>query len=158
MNFTVSATAMTQRTLDKLAQAGKIFTDARKAGLTTACLIFQAKAKEEAPVDTTNLRKNIKYEVNAGADEAKVFVDEKIEYARFQEEGTGLYGPKHAFIYPKKAKFLSWVGKDGKRVFARRSSGTRPKEFFKKGAEELKSKTKIVDAAIYNKMKEGLEL
>ena len=31
-------------------------------------------------------------------------------YSRYVEEGTGLYGPKHAKITPKAAKALRWMG------------------------------------------------
>jgi len=35
-------------------------------------------------------------------------------YARYVEEGTGLYGPKHAKIVPKSAKALRWTAMAGR--------------------------------------------
>ena len=48
-------------------------------------------------------------------------------HAFFQEDGTGLWGPKRDYIYPKRARFLRWVSHDGVVHFARRVKGVPPK-------------------------------
>lgn len=55
------------------------------------------------------------------------------EYARYQEEGTGVFGPRRAPIAPRTARVLSWVGRDGVRVFARSVKGT-PGTFYMRRA------------------------
>lgn len=74
-------------------------------------------------------------------------------YDLYQEVGTGLYGPLRRWITPKRAQFLSWIASprgtrffaqsnrrifgEGRRVFARRVRGTRPKHYFKRALERL---------------------
>lgn len=66
-------------------------------------------------------------------------------YAAFQEHGTGLYGPLHRYITPRRAQYLSWVdtkgspgrpggpGPLGPRRFAKRVKGTKPTRFMYHG-------------------------
>lgn len=156
MQFSITSTAATQQLVKNLQSASNIMTKSKVQALKTAALIMQAKAKEEAPTASTNLRKNIKYEVDNDGEKATVFVDENIEYARFQEEGTGIHGPKHSFIYPKRAKMLAWRSKAGEMIFARRSSGSRPKWYMKKGMEELSRSWNKVNQVLYDSIKKGL--
>jgi len=58
------------------------------------------------------------------------FYNDAGEYALFQHEGTGIYGPNKRPIRPKKGKYLSWIDQDtGKRVFAKEVRGTPAKKF-----------------------------
>lgn len=51
----------------------------------------------------------------------------RVPHELYHEIGTGIYGPKKRRIYPKRARFLSWVNPDtGKRVFARSVRGVKP--------------------------------
>jgi phage gpG-like protein len=73
---------------------------------------IQSNARNYAPVDTGNLRASIQVE----PDEVKpniawVNIGTDVIYAAIQEFG--------GTIKPKVAKMLSWVDKDGKRIFAR---------------------------------------
>ena len=45
----------------------------------------------------------------------------RCDHAIFPEAGTGIWGPKHApyQIVPRRKKYLSWIGNDGKRHFAK---------------------------------------
>lgn len=52
-------------------------------------------------------------------------------YALYVHDGTGLYGPKGAYIVPKTAKFLSWKLKGGKRVYALKVRGMKPNPFLR---------------------------
>jgi phage gpG-like protein len=74
--------------------------------------VIQSNARNYAPVDTGNLRASIQVE----PDEVKpniawVNIGTDVIYAAIQEFG--------GTIKPKVAKMLSWVDKDGKRIFAR---------------------------------------
>ena len=50
-------------------------------------------------------------------------------YGGYIETGTGLAGPYHQRIYPKKGKFLRWMGKDGHWHFARSTAGMAPRPY-----------------------------
>lgn len=53
-------------------------------------------------------------------------------YARWVHDGTGIYGPKHMPIRPKRAKFLRFVPKGGTEPIFRRSvKGMRPNRYLK---------------------------
>lgn len=69
-------------------------------------------------------------------------------YAKWQEAGTGIYGPLKRYITPKRAQYLSWVdtsggpgrpggpGPLGPRRFAKRVKGTPPTLFMYRGLSE----------------------
>ena len=59
-------------------------------------------------------------------------VGTNVPYARYVEEGTGLYGPKGAMIYPKHASVLSWVIAAGTRMYARSVRGMAGWHFMEK--------------------------
>lgn len=64
------------------------------------------------------------------------FYNDAGPYAVFQEEGTGIYGPKKQPIRPKTAKLLSWVDPDtGERFFAKEVRGVPPKRFMHRAIE-----------------------
>jgi hypothetical protein len=59
-----------------------------------------------------------------------VVVGTNVTYAMYVHEGTGIFGPRHARITPKKGKYLVFTPKGAKgKVFARSVSGSRPKPF-----------------------------
>lgn len=64
-----------------------------------------------------------------------------VEYADYQEFGTGLYGPRGAYIYPTKAKALRFRPKGATAfVFAKRVRGVRPAHFMRDAAKALSTK------------------
>ena len=114
---------------------------ATKAGLDMATLVVQGKAKENAPVDKDTLRGSItrKVEGNEGR------VGTNISYARYQEEGTGIYGKRGAMIVPKNAQYLAFTPKGGSKiVFAKAVRGVRAKKFLQSGVEDLKGRMQQV--------------
>jgi HK97 gp10 family phage protein len=156
MQVNLEPTANTQRLIQKLGNASAIVRNAKVQGLTQASMIFQTKSKQEAPVDTSNLRRNIKYEVESNGSQAKVYVDPTIKYGLYQEEGTGIYGSRHAYIVPRTAKYLAWKSKTGAMVFAKRVRGVMGKWYMRKGSEYLISQNKKIDQTIYNELVKGL--
>ena len=48
--------------------------------------------------------------VITNASPTSVTITSQAPYSRYVEEGTGLYGPKHAKITPKTASVLRWLG------------------------------------------------
>lgn len=87
-------------------------------------------AKVLAPVDTGRLRGSIVTRVEARGLKAVGTVEAKAKYAVWVHEGTGLYGPRHAYIRPKRGKYLVFRPKGSSRVvFARRVAGMKPRPF-----------------------------
>ena len=73
--------------------------------------VVQSQARIYAPVDTGNLRESIQAEPDkAGAFSAWVRIGSDAVYAAIQEFG--------GTIKPKTKKMLSWIGDNGKRIFA----------------------------------------
>jgi len=156
MQVNLQPTANTERLIAQLGNASSIVRNAKVLGLTQASLIFQTRSKQEAPVDTNNLRRNILFKVESDGEEARVYVNPAVKYGIFQEEGTGIYGPKHAYIVPRSAKYLAWRAKSGAMVFAKRVKGVMAKWFMKKGSEHLLTQNKKIDETIYNELVRGL--
>lgn len=59
-------------------------------------------------VDTGHLRSSIKHHLVIRPEGLSVRIGTNVYYARFVHDGTGLYGPKHMVIKPKRAKALVW--------------------------------------------------
>jgi HK97 gp10 family phage protein len=87
--------------------AGKALERAVAAG----ALRVQNAAKQRAPYRTGTLRRSIHIEAEGDRDHAEATVGTDVVYAAQVEFG--------GTITPKQAKLLSWIGPDGKRVFAR---------------------------------------
>ena len=89
---------------------------------------------ENTPVDTGRLRSSIVVEKTSDG----WIIGTNVKYAWYVEEGIGLFGPFHHYIVPKKAKVLHWTTRNGKDVFATRSSGFSGSHMFLKGFNYLK--------------------
>ena len=81
-------------------------------------------------VDTGRLRASIATVVVTRNGTPAVLVGTNVQYASFVHNGTGIYGPKHAPIRPRRAKFLRFKPRGSKRwVYARQVKGMRPNRF-----------------------------
>lgn len=87
--------------------------------------------KKEVPVNTGNLRRNIAFKYEPIS--AMVYPVPK--YAVYVHEGTGLYGYRHDFIRPVKAKALAFKVK-GKLVFAKKVRGMKANPFVERTADK----------------------
>jgi hypothetical protein len=79
----------------------------------------------------------------------------RFKHALFLETGTGLYGPKHSRIYPKVAKFLSWIpftkNTAGGRIFVKSTRGMEAQPAIKPNVEKIqKDLNKRIKLAIRN--------
>jgi hypothetical protein len=129
-------------------------TNAKFKGLERASIIFEGRAKQEAPSKTFNLRKSIVHKTQS--DGNKAVVKTELDYSVHQEFGTGIYGIKRRPITPKRGKFLKFEV-NGKTVFARSVKGVKGKFFMKKGSEELSRRTNEINSVIYDELKKGLQ-
>ncbi|RMD67350.1 MAG: HK97 gp10 family phage protein [Cyanobacteria bacterium J149] len=152
--ITITPTKNTTRLIRKLAHYPQAVTRAKRAGMIKATNIFRLKAVEEAPIRKGILRKSILTEVSNNGETGKVY--SKLEYARYQEEGTGIYGKRKTPIVPKRAKYLRFKTKSGKIVYARKVRGTKPKYFMKKGLKYLQQRISKVNKTIIDSLRRGL--
>lgn len=87
-------------------------------------------AKRQVGVRSGRLRADIHAElVTTGAGELAVQVGSGVRYSRWHHDGTGLYGPRHRRIYPKRAKVLVFRTRGGRLVFARSVKGSKPNRY-----------------------------
>lgn|SRR5512147_168462 len=79
-------------------------------------------AKVSSPHQTYQMRGGWKHRSWRSGGAAVGSLYNMVPHALYQEEGTGLWGPKRAKypIVPRRKRMLSWVGKDGVRRFARK--------------------------------------
>ncbi len=107
-----------------------------------ALVRYQGTAKLKAPVDTSQLRGAIQVTpMHQQGSNILGSVSARAKHALWQEEGTGIYGPRHTPIRPRRAKMLSFVV-GGKRVFAKSVRGTRGKWYMKGSVEQNEGATK----------------
>lgn len=106
----------------------------------------RAAISANAPVDFGTLAGSIYSRVTYDGTTTHVEYRSGRPYATFQEVGTGLYGPMHQWITPKRAQFLRWTsstagqagGPGGGNVhFAKRVRGVKPRRYFYKGLVEV---------------------
>lgn len=98
----------------------------------------QGNAVRKAPHDHGQLQQSISVKGPVmTADNIFATVSTDLKYGRYQEEGTGIYGPKGTPIRPKNGKVLAWK-KNGKWIFAREVSGVKPKWYMKQAREEAR--------------------
>lgn len=101
----------------------------------------ESRAKRNANVDTGRMRSSIRNTMSVRGRRVTATIGTDVEYALYQHEGTGIYGPRHRVITPKRGKFLRFevsgpVGprRPGDRgnsnvVYARYVRGTPPNPF-----------------------------
>jgi phage gpG-like protein len=81
-------------------------------------------------IDTGRLRASISTVAVTRNGEPAVLVGTNVKYAGFVHRGTGLYGPRHAPIRPRTAKFLRFKPRGaGRYVYARQVKGMKPNPF-----------------------------
>jgi hypothetical protein len=83
-------------------------------------------------VNTGLLRASITWQLLQLHGYPAVRIGTNVKYARYVHDGTGLYGPKHSYITPKRGKYLVFklAGEPGM-IFAKRVKGMRPNPFLK---------------------------
>ena len=75
-------------------------------------------------IDSGRLRASISTHLVSRGGTPAALVGTNVNYAMFVHEGTGIYGPKHKMITPKRAKLLRFRPKNSRRfVYARRVRG-----------------------------------
>jgi hypothetical protein len=84
--------------------------------------------KDASPVDEGYLREHWWSEIHE--DRSEVQLSNATAYLPFLMSGTGLYGPKHQKILPKKKKALAWKNRATGQLMIRRAvRGIKPNPF-----------------------------
>ena len=104
-----------------------------------ATYLGRSALRRRAPKDTNLLSET--FEVTSPPPTRigpRVRYSSRQKYALYPEVGTGLYGPKRQWIYPKRARVLTWVDRrTGTRIYARRVRGQRPQRYFRKAMVDV---------------------
>lgn len=107
---------------------GDIADDLLRRGHNVATL-----AKKYAPVNTGHLRASINAKLVTYAGNLAVLVGTNVHYAKYQHDGTGIYGPHGTPIVPVRAKFLRFKPKGSSTfVFAKEVRGSMPTFFLRR--------------------------
>lgn len=94
-------------------------------------------AKRMAPVDRGALRASIGMQITVNGTRIVARVGTGLEYALYVHKGTGLYGPRHRLIRPRRAKALTFKPRSGPRVFVKFSRGQKPNPFLVKALQAV---------------------
>lgn len=155
-NFNVTIEGI-EGLMSKLQNSPRIVEDAERSMLERATLQAKTTAKENAPVDKSILRGSIDHDIKGSVGEMVGIVGTNVKYAKFQEEGTGIYGKRHRMITPINARMLAFKA-GGKMVFARAVRGTEGKFYLKKGLEDVKSSLDVIRKIGFDVLRKGLSL
>lgn len=118
-------------------QARQVTIRELSAGIEKSAHRTEFLAKAKAPIEYGNLRGSITTQgPRVTTNNVEASVGTNLDYARYQEEGTGLYGPRKQVITPKSGTILAWK-RGGKWTFARSVKGVKPQRYFKKSREEV---------------------
>lgn len=81
-------------------------------------------------VDTGQLRASVTTQLIKRAGGPAVRIGTNVKHAIWVHDGTGLYGPKHSYIYPKTKRYLRFKPKGSPDyVYAKRVKGMKPNPF-----------------------------
>src|SRR2546421_12317608 len=132
-----------KKALDRGSQVAK---EELAKALNKAANDAHQEAVNKAPHQSGRLWGSI-HTQDASPDNLVAKVGTKLDYALYQERGTGLYGPYQTLITPKNAKAMMMVGSAGSsygrgNVYAwfKSSKGTKPKWYMKQALEAVKPK------------------
>lgn len=91
----------------------------------------QAAARALAPNRTGRLAGSITVEVRTRGGWPYAWIGTDVDYARYQHDGTGVYGPAGTPIVVGPGRVMHWTTPGGAEVFSRRSSGAPPTYFLR---------------------------
>mgnify|MGYP001612490550 CR=1 FL=1 len=95
------------------------------------------RARQLAPVDTGSLRASVSTSVFRRGGKLVGSVHSLLDYAIFVHEGTGIYGPRHRIIKPRRAQVLVFRPRGGPTVFARSVKGQQGQPFLVRAIHEV---------------------
>ena len=81
----------------------------------------------------------------------QVTIYPKMEYAKYVEFGTGIFGPKKSMIYPVNAKALAFKI-NGKWIFTKSSKGQKPNPFVQRTVERSNNSVNLIFDSVMTKI------
>lgn len=98
-------------------------------------------------INTGHLRSSIKSQLIVRPEGLGIRVGTSVYYARWVHDGTGIYGPRHALIFPRRGKVLVWrsriygakKGKWAGKVVVRSTKGMKPNPFLQDALPAFKT-------------------
>ncbi len=99
----------------------------------------QAVVKQTAPHNTGALADSINYKIEDQYKQVTATIGTPNPYSKFQEEGTGVYGPTGSPVVPRTARVLAWQS-GGITIFARSVRGVQGKHYFQAGLQAAKER------------------
>lgn len=115
----------------KIRQASKdaIARDMMRRGINVESAAKRRISANPKRIDTGRLRSSIRARpiVYRGYGGARIGTN--VKYAAFVHNGTGIFGPRHAPITPRRKKFLRFTTRAGDVVFAKKVKGMRANPF-----------------------------
>lgn len=121
-----------------------------EAGIKDAGAIIVNTMVREAPQgDTKQLHSahNIAMEYKP----IQMTIYPKMDYAKYVEFGTGIYGPNKAPITPKNGKFLAFKSK-GSWVFTKSVKGSKPNPFVERTVENSNNNVNLIFDSVLTKI------
>ena len=106
----------------------------------------EAVAKQKCPRDEGRLAASVGHATRVEGTQVIGVVGSDVEYARHVHDGTGLYGPRQALIFPVQAKVMVFEPSGNKattpkgsrgKVFARSVRGQHPQPFLVDALREV---------------------
>ncbi len=105
-----------------------------------ACLLVEAEAKAQCPVDMGALRASIHSEVEVTPEAITGRIGSQLEYAPYVHQGTGIYAKEGN---GRKSPW-KWYGKIGKYKGWHTTDGQKPQPFLQKAVTSCKSKIQSI--------------
>ncbi|UJF36633.1 HK97 gp10 family phage protein [Paenibacillus hexagrammi] len=95
--------------------------------LVDMAIWIKADLKKQVPVKTGNLRSSVRYELKDGYEKDASFFS--VDYGKWIDEGTGVYGPSGKRIRPATKKAMYWKAEN---KFMSSIAGIKPRKFTQK--------------------------
>lgn len=98
-------------------------------------------------INTGRLRASITTQLVRRGGYPAVRIGTNVKYAMWVHDGTGLYGPRHSYIYPKTKRYLRWKPKGAQKyVYAKRTKGMRGNSFLVSALESINRGRGVIEA------------
>lgn len=112
-------------TLDKVEMDPKWAAETARLGAENVA----KRARQLVPRRSNELAQSIRTRVLRHGNSYMGEVEATAPHALFVHDGTGLWGPRHDYIRPRRAKMLHWVDYGGAHVYASKVRGVPPRPF-----------------------------
>ena len=102
------------------------------------------RAKERSPRKKSGIKGDTVGGTNANSIEGKAFpksgeVFTQSGYGGWLEVGTGLFGPHKRRVVSPTGKMMTWIGRDGVRVFAKSTKGMKAQPYLRPALDAVKA-------------------